>query len=506
MKYLSVVLAVIFGLIAFDYTIGYFEMLFGLITPTEIPIALEGTLEYFDIKAQLIGQDIGSIVLIVVCVILSSFFYSLYRRLNKRKKDTFDKDSIKAPFVLYLRSFVDDMTTKRRISFLNDVRSEEEVLVSVLSEIAPVYAIGDPKDKKMPLGASRIYVDDEHWKSTVTDMMNRSVVVVLRLGKTDSFWWEVETAVKSISLEKVMFVVPESNTFCNVATLYKILLEHNIDIKHLDVSIERKSQGSISSFLYFNTGMQAVTTEVKTPRFTRLVLSYENILRNALSGFREKFGLKTKRKRTVRWTRIMEILLIGYIIFIGASKTFGDIVSLKYQMPYEFVERCVESPDFVNKYSNEINGTNLTWGIVEARKGMFGLEDVKYKLLYLTEANAIQSMSNDEFGQIQVAPKNMLLMIKKYVPDSYDSYVEILSEAAIIAIQHPNTIKELIQQYKQNINAMPQWVYDFANSENMPEDEYEYVLKYNRKMIEHIDDDEIADILKTLSSQTINEK
>ncbi|MBR6591806.1 MAG: hypothetical protein IKK81_04180 [Prevotella sp.] len=506
MKYLLVVLAVIFGLISFVYTIGYFEMLFGLITPTAIPIALEGTLEYSDIKMQLIGQDIGSMVLIVISIILSSFFYSLYRRLNKRKKDTFDKDSIKAPFVLYLRSFVDDKTTKKRISFVNDVRTEEEVLVSVLSDVAPVYAIGDPKDKKMPLGASRIYVDDEHWKSTVIDMMNRAVVVVLRLGKTDSFWWEVETAVKNISLEKVMFVVPESKTFSNVVTLYKILLEHNVDIKHLDVSIERKNQGSISSFLYFEADGQAITTEVKTPRFTRLVLSYENILGNALSGFREKYGLKTKRKRTVRWARIIEILLIGYIIFIGASKTYSDLVSLKFQMPYEFVEKCVESPDFVNKYSNEINGTNLTWGIVEARKGTFGLEDEKYKLLFLVEACAIQSMSDDEFSQLQAASRNMLLMIKKYVPDSYDSYVKILSEAAIIAIQHPDEIMKLIQQYKQNIDAMPLWVYDLANSEDMPKDEYEYMMKYNSIIVEHMDEDEIADVLKTLSSQAISEK
>ena len=166
MKYISSFFAVIFGLIAFVYTIGYFEMIFGLISPTEIPVALEGTLEYFNIKTQLIGQDIGSILLIIVCIILSSFFSYLYRRLNKKKKDTFDKDSISAPFVLYLRSFVDDKTTKKRISIFNDVRTEEEVLVSVLSDIAPVYAIGDPKDKKMPLGASRIYVDDEHWKST----------------------------------------------------------------------------------------------------------------------------------------------------------------------------------------------------------------------------------------------------------------------------------------------------------------------------------------------------
>lgn len=113
MKILSLILAVIFGLIAFVYTSGYFEMLCGLITPTDIPIALEGTLEYFDIKWQLIGQDVGSIILIVVSVMLSSFFYSMYRRLNKKRKDIFDKDAITAPFVLYLRSFIDDKTTKR---------------------------------------------------------------------------------------------------------------------------------------------------------------------------------------------------------------------------------------------------------------------------------------------------------------------------------------------------------------------------------------------------------
>lgn len=158
--------------------------------------------------------------------------------------------------------------------------------------------------------ASRIYVDDEHWKSTVIDMMNRAVVVVLRLGKTDSFWWEVETAVKNISLDKVMFVVPESKTFSNVATLYKILLNHNIDIKNIDINIEKKNQGSISSFLYFDNNGQAVTHEVKTPQFTRLILSYENILRNALLGFRVKFGLKTKNRHKVKWARALEILLI----------------------------------------------------------------------------------------------------------------------------------------------------------------------------------------------------
>lgn len=505
MKYVFATLAGLFGLIAFLFTVGYFEMFLGFTTPTEIPIVVEGTLEYYETEAQLVGQDVFTIVLIIICVVLSSYFFSLYRKFNKKKKDTFDKDNIKPPFVLYLRSFIDDKTTKKRISSFNDVRSEEEVLVEVLSDIAPVYAIGDPKDKKMPLGASRIYVDDDHWKSTVIDMMNKAAVVVLRLGKTDSFWWEVETAVKRIPLEKVMFVVPESKTFSNVATLYKILLEHNIDIKYLDVNIEHKKQGSISSFLYFDKNGQAVTQEVKTPRFTRMVLSYENILRNTLSGFREKYGLSTNRKRSVRWARILEILLIFFIVFIGTAKLFRDLTFLKYQMPYEFVEKCVDSPDFVNKYSDEIDGANLTWGMVEARKGLFGLEDEKFILLFLIETRTIQLMSHDEFGQIQTAPKNMLLMIKKYLPESYDQYIGILSEAAVISIQHPDEISGLIRQYKQNIENMPEWLYEFANNEDLPDDEYEFMLQYNNLIVEHIDDDDIADILKTLSSQAVNE-
>ena len=115
-------------------------------------------------------------------------------------------------------------------------------------------------------------------------------------------------------------------------------------------------------------------------------------------------------------------------------------------------------------------------------------------------------MNYDEFAQIQAAPQNMLLMIKKYVPDSYESYVEILSEAAIIGIQHQDKIMELIQRYRQNTDAMPQWIHNLANSKDMPEDEYEYMLKYNGTIISHINDDDIAEILKTLTSLSVSEK
>lgn len=505
MKYIYALLAVVTGFIVALFSLGYIELYFGLITPIKIPIVIEGTMEYFEIESQLVGQDVITILIIIINIVLFSLCHSLYHRSKKRKKDTFNKDAIKGPFVLYLRSFLDDKTTHKRVSFINDIRSEEEVLVEVMSDIAPVYAIGDPKDKKMPWGASRIYVDDEHWKSTVVDMMHKAEVVVLRLGKTESLWWEVETVIKNVPLGKIMFVVPEINAFNNVAMLYKILLEYKVDISNLSISVEKKSRGSISSFLYFDQEGKLVSTEVKIPHFTRLVLSYEKILRNALSGFRGKFGLTISHKSTLRWAMILQILFVVYIVFIGASKLFSDIVSLKYQMPYEFVEKCVENSDFVNKYSDEINGTNLVWGIVESKKGLYTLEDDKYKQLFLIEARAVESMKKDEFDQLLVAPKNLLLMVKKYVPENYNTYVELLSEAAITAIQYPDEVDDLIHQYKQNIGVLPQWLIDYFDAEEGTANEYESTLKFTQLVIEHINEINIIDILKTLASQSYNE-
>lgn len=374
-------------------------------------------------------------------------------------------------------------------------------MVAVLTDIAPVYAIGNPEDKKMPLGASRIYVDDEHWKSTVMEMLQKASVVVLRLGKTDSFWWEVEMAVKSISVEKILFVVPESKTFGNVATLYKILLENGIDISRLDIHIEKKLRGSISSVLYFDKEENAQTAEIKIARFTRLLISYENVLRNTLAGFRTKFGLSTRRQLPIKIARMLQILFIIYILFVGFSKLFSDYASLKYQMPYELVEECVQDSAFAAKYSNDIDGTNLAWSLVEARKGAFALNNEDYFFLFMVEAKTLASVSRSEYEQVGKRSKNLLLMVKKYSPENYPRYVSVLSEAAILAVRNPNDIEELIQLYQSSVEILPQWIIDMSNAEDNSLSEYEYVLIFNDSIIKHINDEGILDVLKVLSSQ-----
>ena len=501
MKYISLILSIILIFFAIVCGVGYMEILLGII-PTEIPIVLEGTLDYFDYKWQLIGQDSIPFIF-VICIVSASILLSHYHRLKNRKKDTFDVQSIKEPFVLYLRSFCEDKTTRKQVSF-NDVRSEEEVFVEVLSDIAPVYAIGDPKDKKMPVGASRIYVDDEHWKDTVKEMAEKSVAVVLRLGKTDSFWWEVEMVLKNIPLNKLVFIIPESKTFTSVAYLYKLLLDHKIDIKAPEISIEQKSSGSISSFLFFDNDGKPVTTEVKTPRFTRLFMSYENIIRNALDQFRVKFGLSPAHKRSVAKARLLLFLLVFYVLFVAGAKIFNDLMSLKYQMPYDFVEKCVNNTGFVHKYSDEINGNNLIYGIVEAKKGAFALDDIAYMTMTKIELLALKRMKKDEFEQLGTYPKAVLLMVKKYVPEHYDLYTDILSEAASLSISSPDEIEELIESYKSKTDSLPDWLINALYSDKEYDSTYEYEMNYLNEVVNHIDDPDIAEISKIMQANAFS--
>ena len=474
------------------------EMVIGIL-PTEIPIVLEGTWEYFDIKWQLVGQDTMPLIICIPFLLLSAVSFSYYHRLKKKKKDTFDLESIKEPFVLYLRSFSEDKTTRKQVSF-NDARSEEEVLVEVLSDIAPVYAIGDPKDKKMPIGASRIYVDDEHWKTTVAEMAEKSVAVVLRLGKTDSFWWEVDMVLQNIPHDKLLFIVPESKTFSNVAYLYKTLLKHNVDVKVPDICIDQKSSGSISSFLFFDKEGTPISKEVKTPRFTRVFLSYENIIRNTLDPFRSKYGLSPAHRTTVVKARIFLALLVGFLLFITGAKIFCDLTSLKYQMPYELVSKCICHSEFVEKYSDNIDGANLIYGIYEAKRGSFTLDDDNYMAMYMIEWSACKSMTRDELQQINVHPKNMLLMVKKYIPEQYDNYTDILSEAALIAVNRSDDMDALIEYYKSMVDYMPDWVDDALYPDEDFDSDYEYFVNFNLEVIKHKNDSDIVRILKTLAS------
>jgi hypothetical protein len=108
--------------------------------------------------------------------------------------------------VLYLRSFKDDSAAAK----LDDwgTRSDEEQMSAVLRRIGPIVAVGDPKERRVTLGANRIYLSDDEWQDWVKSQMLAAALVIFRASDTDAFWWEVATAALHVPDTKVAFLLP----------------------------------------------------------------------------------------------------------------------------------------------------------------------------------------------------------------------------------------------------------------------------------------------------------
>lgn len=448
MKILFAILTFVFGLITAIFLGGTISSILEISGHEWVlPIALEGTLDFFDAQCYIFGETIGYLLWSISSYILFAIFLSQFHKYNRRKKATLNHNDIKGPFILYLRSFIDDKTTSKNPYIGINTKSEEEHLVASLSDIAPVYAIGDPKDTEMPNGASRIYVDDEHWKSVVEELSNRALLVVLRLGKTDSFWWEVEMATQKLPIQKIVFIVPHHKTMESITTLSNILTSHAIDCKISNLDIKKRRRGSISSIIYFDEQNQMQVKQVRMYRFTSLFISYETVIKNALDAVRQKFGCTPNHKLPVRKARTTETGLLAILLLFTISLYHTKINEVKYMVPLELAELYVQDQGFVEKYGNEISYKTMFDGYLESQKGIIMLNDNDLYSLISTEIATLVCIKPDEFEHIDKGLRHMLLMIKKYMPKEYNLYIEYLATAASYAINYPHIIDEANDYY-----------------------------------------------------------
>ena len=110
------------------------------------------------------------------------------------------------PPVLYLRSFGDDDLPDVTLSTW--ASTYEMQLCQVLRDIGPVVAIGRPGEAFPERGAARFYVSNDEWRDAVKYFLAHSAAVVFIVGKSDGVLWEIETALKQISPEKLLFFFP----------------------------------------------------------------------------------------------------------------------------------------------------------------------------------------------------------------------------------------------------------------------------------------------------------
>ncbi len=503
MKFLYILICIISGY----FLAGFVRTLSWVSDFIYFPIVLNDTAEFDDARYMLLGQYIGIFFFMFVSLCVFAKSASLYRRSSRKCRggNNITKEDVKKPFILYLRSFADEKRTKKLVSKLFDLRSEEEILVEVFNDVAPVYAIGNPADKKMPYGASRIYVSDDEWKSTVKQLANRAEVVILRLGRTDSFWWEVEMALKEVPIQKIVFIVPWGKDKENVQTLNAILRNSNIDVSNLDLNTRRKRKGSISSVLYFDAERKPVSKVISMPRFTGFFLSYEQMLKYALGDFMSKFGVATREKLPVLKSRILFVTTVLFLTIFTSFSYADKFIKLKTQRPYELVEECVKNDVYTSQYGNQLDDLNLKNAIVAGTYGVIMLDDEEYLRKMVIEKEVLQRVSGSEMKVVYDNGLNLLLMIKKYAPEDYSEYVKLLAKAAILYISNPSGYSSLLMLYQENLNNLPAWVSEAANSITGLDSEQADAV-WSAEISKHMDDEDIAVIIKTLNAVALLQK
>jgi hypothetical protein len=121
------------------------------------------------------------------------------------------------PPILFLRAFKDDQldVPRARLGFVGRLMASgmlppslDTILVEEGVRYGPVVALGNPKDPFPPYGAARGYFQNRDWKDAVSDLAERSQLIVLCAEDTESVAWEIDHVIETGQLGKVLFVVP----------------------------------------------------------------------------------------------------------------------------------------------------------------------------------------------------------------------------------------------------------------------------------------------------------
>ena len=148
---------------------------------------------------------------------LGAWLYRVGRRMGQESAaEATARDS--RPPILLLRSFSDDHSLRVRRSgllamltgrFTGQAVGFEEVLVRVFAAHGPVLAIGRPGEALPPIGAARAYIPaGGDWKEEVRALAQRSAWIVMVLGSSEGFRWELDMVLGLGSPEKVVIALP----------------------------------------------------------------------------------------------------------------------------------------------------------------------------------------------------------------------------------------------------------------------------------------------------------
>jgi hypothetical protein len=139
----------------------------------------------------------------------------LLRRARRRRAATVDELGLDpGETTLFLRSFDDDdlrlpagASPRRGLLDAWTIRATdrfEEIVSWELAAQRPMVAVSD----RSALGAARIQVDSDQWRTWVRDRQDAAPLIVVVVGGSDGLAWEIEQIIRRGHLPKTLFIMP----------------------------------------------------------------------------------------------------------------------------------------------------------------------------------------------------------------------------------------------------------------------------------------------------------
>ena len=165
------------------------------------------------VEPRLLAWIIAAVGLVVIVV--DSFVLRAARALARvgwREWTT------EAPPIVYLRSFEDDdvqlanvVSARRPFLEFFTLRGRDAFEESVAWELScygPVLAIARPGHSHVSLGAARVHLHDDEWRSVISEQIDHAKAIAVTIGRTPGLAWELTHIVQSGHLGKTVLVVP----------------------------------------------------------------------------------------------------------------------------------------------------------------------------------------------------------------------------------------------------------------------------------------------------------
>ncbi|WP_300514308.1 hypothetical protein [Aliiroseovarius sp.] len=292
---------------------GYFLRVVGIVSGFAIFVAAQ---EFYP------NSDNAGRAALLLGALLAFWFWGWgSRHLQPLAQEVMANDP--RPPILYLRSFTNEAA----------VFDEERGFADMFAPTGPLVAIGQPGERLPPLGAARLYLEDDNWHECVLDLLGQARLVLIYGGDTPGLGWELRQVRDRLHPSRLTIMVPNDP---EAWERFRALAQENADLNLPPMPtgrLARYASPGVVGFLFFDNQWNPYFKPLpkKTTRAVGAGLAASDTAAQsavALSEIYGDLGVNVERPRrsvTLIYFKILRFYLFLILIVAAVVGLFGYV-------------------------------------------------------------------------------------------------------------------------------------------------------------------------------------